>query len=178
MPDPSQPPHDDTSLLAGSATAATAGLAGAGLALVTSPLRSWLFKLALVAVLGSAGWLGYRAATGGTADPGMPDSIAPWLLRVSISFLAAFVFAYTLKRAIKLALLVGVVVVGCVYAAHKLGLGLSAADVENVQQQMADAASAAQHAADGWWAQVKHYLPSGSAAGVGIWRGSRLSAIT
>lgn len=178
MADSPELPQDSTGPIAANAGAVTGGLAGAGLALATAPLRSLLFKLAAAALLGSAGWLAYRAVTGSGANPGTLDAVAPGLLRVSISFLAAFVFAYALKRANKLALLVGLVLVGCVYAAHKLGLGLSAADVENLKHQVADAASVAQHAADNWWAQVKHYLPSGSAAGVGLWRGSRVSPTT
>lgn len=173
MSDDLQRPQEQTGILADATTTAAAGAAGLGLGLITSPFRSRLFKLALLAMIASAGWLAYRAAFGGTGVQTTPDSVAPWLLRLSISFAAAFVFASLLRRALKLAVLVGVALVGCVYAAHKLGLGVTAADVENVKHQAADAATAAQHAADGWWAAAKPYLPSSGAAGVGLWRGSK-----
>lgn len=142
--------------------------------LLTAPLRSKLFLLctlftgtgaALVAVPGLANGLGPAGET--------LAAWSPWLLRIGVSFLAAFIFAFLVKRVIKLALLVGGAAVVGAIVIHKLGLGLESEHVAAVKTTVADAAQHAQAYADGVWANIKQYLPSSGAAGAGMWRGAR-----
>jgi hypothetical protein len=100
-------------------------------------------------------------------------SWAPWMLRIGVSFLAAFVFAFLVKRVIMLALLVGGIALAGAFIIHKLGLGLESSHVEAVKDSVAHAAHEVQAYADSTWAHIKQYLPSGGAAGAGLWRGAR-----
>jgi uncharacterized membrane protein (Fun14 family) len=163
---------NNDSMIANVATTAASGAAGAGLGLISSPFKSKIFLLVLLTTLGSAGWIAYRAVND-TASESFVDNAAPWLLRAGISFIAAFIFAYLVKRVIKLALIVGGVLIAGAIVIHKLGLGLSASDVDNVKDHVRDAAAAVQQQADTWWSTIKTYLPSGGAAGAGLWRGAR-----
>jgi hypothetical protein len=141
--------------------------------LLTAPFRSKLFLLGCI-VTGLGGAL-IVAPTLGKQFGGMGDTLvalSPWMLRVGISFLAAFLFAFFVKRVIKLALLVGGSAVLIAIAVHKLGLGMSAEHVDMVKDTVTHATQEAQAYADGLWASIKPYLPSSGAAGVGMWRGA------
>lgn len=142
--------------------------------LLTAPLRSKLFMLGLLvtglgAALVAAPALGKHF--GGSGDALV--SWAPWMLRVGVSFLAAFVFAFLVRRVITLALLVGGVALAGVFIIHKLGLGLDSSHVEAVKDTIASTTQEVQAYADSTWANMKQYLPSGGAAGAGLWRGAR-----
>lgn len=149
---------------------AAGAIAGAGLGFFLSPLRSKLFLLALLATGAAA----YFVVSAGMKDPAAaPPDWAPTTLRVGASFLAAFVFAYLVRRAIVLALLVGGVLVAGAVVLHKLGLGVSQQQVDTINQTVHDAAEQVQKTADSTWTHIKPYLPSGGAAGFGLFRGAR-----
>lgn len=149
--------------------------AGKGLfRLITAPLRSKLFVLgALVTGLGAA-LIAVPALAkqfGGSGDQLV--SWAPWMLRIGVSFLAAFIFAFFVRRVIKLALLVGGAAIIGAIAVHKLGIGLESSHVDAIKSTVQNVTAEAQAYADSTWATIKHYLPSGGAASAGLWRGAR-----
>ncbi|HLP85835.1 MAG TPA: hypothetical protein VK157_15905 [Phycisphaerales bacterium] len=161
---------------ASSAAATIAGgAAGFGMGMLFSPLKSKIFFLVLAATAASAGWLVFRA-TNGAGESTALDSAAPWMLRAGVSFIAAFVFAFLVRKVIKVALLVGAILIGGAVLIHKLGLGLSTSDIDHLKDNVAETAQAVQRTADSLWATIKPYLPSGGAAGVGLWRGARHNA--
>lgn len=160
---------------AAAAATLTGGAAGLGLGLFLSPFKSKIFFLVLTLTVASAGWLAYCSFTD-TAGSDTLNALAPWTLRAGISFIAAFIFAWLVRKVVKLALLVGAVLVGGAILIHKLGLGLTAHDIDHLKTNVADAAATIQSTADTWWTTLKTYLPSGTAAGAGIWRGARHNA--
>lgn len=172
MPDQPAPQHDPS---ASTVATLTGGAAGLSMGMFLSPLKSKLFFLTLILTLGSAGWLTYRALTDTAAGTSL-DSFAPWTLRAGVSFIAAFIFAWLVRKVIKIALLVGAVLIGGAVLIHKLGLGLTASDIDTLKSNVADAAATIQTTADTWWTTLKTYLPSGTAAGAGIWRGAKHNA--
>ncbi len=145
-------------------------IAGAGLGLFFSPLKSKLFLLALLATGAAA----YFVVSAGMKDPAAaPPEWAPTTLRVGSSFLAAFVFAYLVRRAIVMALLIGGALVAGAVVLHKLGLGVSQEHIDTINQTVSDATEEVQKTADSAWTHIKPYLPSGGAAGFGLFRGAR-----
>ncbi len=146
------------------------------LGLLFSPLRSKMFMLACLGVLFGGGTMVANAMKEGSAAGSMPSlamDAAPWALRVGISFIVAFVFAFLVRKAIKWGLILGGLLVGGAILVHKLGLGLSADDVASLKQHVDEVARTAQHAADTLWANIKTYLPSAGSAGIGLWRGAK-----
>jgi uncharacterized membrane protein (Fun14 family) len=155
-----------------SAATLAGGAAGLGMGFFFSPFKSKLFFVVLLLTLGSTGWLVARSLTDMHGNAAL-DSATPWMLRAGISFIAAFIVAWLVRKVIKIALLVGAVLVGGAVLIHKLGLGLSASDIDHLKSNVADAANTMQATADTWWTTIKTYLPSGTAAGAGLWRGAR-----
>ena len=149
---------------------AAGAIAGAGLGFFLSPLKSKLFLLGLVAT-GAATYFVVGAAMKEPAAA--PPDWAPSTLRVGSSFLAAFVFAYLVRRAIVMALLIGGVLVAGAVVLHKLGLGVSQEQLDTINQTVSDATEQVQKTADTAWTHIKPYLPSGGAAGFGLFRGAR-----
>ena len=128
-------------------------------------------KLFALAALLTAGGVCYHAlAKGGTPETA---SWSLWAMRIGVSFLVAFLFAYLIKRAIKTALLVGAVLIGGAILLHKLGIGVSDEHLASLKDATARSAEYIQHQADTAWATIKTYLPSGGAAGAGLWKGAR-----
>lgn len=136
--------------------------------LVTSPLRSKLFLLAGIATLAGAGMIGWA----GMNDEA-PGAWASWCVKVGASFIAAFVFAYLLKRAMIAALLIGGVLSAVAVALNKLGLGVSSEHMDTIDREIHAGTEAVQSAADSVWQTVKAHLPSSGAAGVGLFTGAR-----
>lgn len=169
MSDQSNPVPENA---ATSAATLAGGAAGLGMGFFFSPFKSKIFFVVLLLTLGSTGWLIARSFADIQSNAAL-DSASPWMLRAGISFLAAFIFAWLVRKVIKIALLVGAVLVGGAILIHKLGLGLTATDVEQLKANVADAAHTMQATADTWWTTIKTYLPSGTAAGAGLWRGAR-----
>lgn len=152
------------------AGAAAGAIAGAGLGFFFSPLKSKLFLLALIATGAAA----YFVVSAGMKEPAAaPPDWAPTTLRVGSSFLAAFVFAYLVRRAIVMALLIGGVLIAGAVVLHKLGLGVSQEHIDTINQTVHDATEQVQKTADTAWTHIKPYLPSGGAAGFGLFRGAR-----
>lgn len=169
---------NDSGQARGMARVAGGAAMGLTLGLLFSPLRSKLFVLALLGTLAGAGVLVYGAVKGDEASSGVLSSGslrdgAPWALRVGVSFMAAFVFAFLLRKVVKWALLVGGTLIAAAVLVHTLGLGLSAEHVEQVRDAVESSAEVAQDAASSLWARITPYLPSGGAAGLGMWRGAR-----
>lgn len=147
-----------------------AAVTGVGLGLFFSPFRSKLFLLALLATGAGA----YFVASASMKQPAVaPPEWAPVALRVGVSFLAAFVFAYLVRRAIVMALIVGGILIGGAVLLHTLGLGVSQQQLDSLGQTVHDTAEKMQQTADSAWAHIKPYLPSGGAAGFGFYRGVR-----
>ncbi len=95
-------------------------------------------------------------------------------MRVGVSFIAAFVFAFLVRRAVKWALIIGGVLTAAAYFLNKLGLGISHDQLVELQNHVQSGADAVQHSADSLWeSTIKPQLPNTSAAGVGLWRGLR-----
>lgn len=151
--------------------AATAISAGAGslMGLVTSPLRSKLFLLALTATIAGGGMLAKAAINHEPAPPGW----ASFAFRVGASFVAAFIFAYLVRRTIVLSLLIGGGLVAIAITLNKLGIGITDSDLKELNEQVHKTAETIQTSADSAWAYIKTYLPSGGAAGFGFLRGVR-----
>ncbi len=145
------------------------------LGLLFLPLRSKMFLLASLGVLFGGGTMVANAMNEGTVS-GLALDASPWALRVGISFIAAFVFAYLVRKAIKWGLILGGLLIGGAILVHKLGLGLSADDVASLKHHVDEVARTAQHAADTLWANIKTYLPSAGSAGFGLWRGAKHDA--
>lgn len=145
------------------------------LRLLLIPFRSKLFLLACIGVAFGAGSILTDSAKAG-AMPDFALEAAPWALRVSISFIAAFIFAFLVRKAIKYGLILGGLLIGAAFLIHKFGLGFSADDVASLKHHVDEVARSAQHAADTLWANIKTYLPSAGSAGVGLWRGARHDA--
>lgn len=160
---------------ASSAATLAGGAAGLGMGFFLSPFKSKIFFIVLLLTLGSTGWLVARSFTDLHSNAAL-DSTTPWMLRVGVSFLAAFIFAWLVRKVIKIALLVGAVLIGGAILIHKLGLGLSTSDIDHLKDNVAETAQAVQRTADSLWATIKTYLPSGTAAGAGLWRGARHNA--
>lgn len=136
--------------------------------LVTSPLRSKLFLLAVVATLAGAGMIGWT----GMHDQA-PGAWAPWCVRVGASFIAAFVFAYLVRRALIAAVLIGGGLIAIAVALNKLGLGVSREHMDTIDREIHAGTEAVQSAADSVWQTIKTHLPSSGAAGVGLFSGAR-----
>ncbi|GDX99534.1 hypothetical protein LBMAG48_19380 [Phycisphaerae bacterium] len=166
--------HDLPDASSAAATLA-GGAAGFGFGMLLSPLKSKIFFFVLTATLASGGWLIYRAVHGSGAENTI-DSLAPWTLRAGVSFIAAFVFAYLVRKVVKIALLIGALLVGGAILIHKLGLGLTTSDIDHLKDNIAHTAESMQHTADSWWTTAKAYLPSSTAAGAGVWRGTKHNA--
>ncbi|GEM_PF-1546858 len=140
--------------------------------LIFLPFKSKLFALATIAVLFGAGALAYNAINQGAVD-GLALDAAPWSLRAGVSFMAAFVFAFLMRLAIKMALIVGGLLIGGAMLLHWLGLGVSAEGIEQLKEGVQHATATIKAQGNAYWETAQQYLPSGGAAGLGLWKGSR-----
>jgi uncharacterized membrane protein (Fun14 family) len=98
------------------------------------------------------------------------------LFRIGISFSVAFIFIALVKKAVKTALLVGAALAGVAFLLNKFGVGVKNDYLANLQNLTTEGVETIQQTADSAWTAIKGYLPSGGAAGFGVWRGSRHSA--
>jgi uncharacterized membrane protein (Fun14 family) len=141
------------------------------------PFKSKLFALATLAVLFGAGTMIYNAAQAHNGGGGSMDNLAidaaPWSLKAGVSFIAAFVFAFLLRLAIKMALLIGGTLIAGAMLLHWLGLGVSTEHVDALKEGLQHTTTAIKQQGDHMWEIAKTYLPSGTAAGAGLWKGAR-----
>lgn len=166
MSDERQKSSDSDGSLIG--TAAAVG-AGSLFGLFFSPFKSKLFLLALIATL-AGGYFIVKQSQDSTAEvPGW----APWAMRIGISFVAAFVFAYLVRRAIKWAIIIGGALIAGAFFLNKLGFGITQDQIEQLKEQVNDSEAVIKQTADSAWTAIKPHLPSSGAAGAGLWRGVR-----
>jgi uncharacterized membrane protein (Fun14 family) len=158
---------NDKPLAVGVVAGAAGGLAG----LLTSPLRSKLFLVALLATLAGGGYVLYGQIQSDTPVPAW----APNAMRIGASFVAAFAFTFLVRKAVMTALLVGGTLVAGAILLNKLGVGITQSQLDALKHQIEEGAQAIQQAGDSTWNQLKHYLPSGGAAGFGAYKGARFS---
>jgi uncharacterized membrane protein (Fun14 family) len=123
-------------------------------------------------VLFGAGAMIYNAAQAESMDNLAMDA-APWSLKAGISFIAAFVFSFLLRLAIKMALLIGGTLIAGAMLLHWLGLGVSGEHIDSLKEGMQQTAAAIKQQGEAMWETAKQYLPSGAAAGAGLWKGAR-----
>jgi len=167
MSDPTSPP-DPPSRPEPARPSRLAAAGGSVVGMFTSPLRSKLFMIAVLATVAAGGALAWTSLKG---DPS-PGPWAPWCLRLGISFIAAFVFAYLLRRAIIAAVFIGGALIGIAVLLNKLGLGLSREQLDSIDEQVRSGTEAVRTGAESMWQTVKPHLPSGAAAGFGLFRGA------
>jgi len=134
-----------------------------------SPFKSKPFLLALIGTLTGVFFVVKGQVVEGARSP--PWAI--WSMRIGISFIAAFAFAFLVRRAVKWALIIGSLLIAAAYMLNKLGIGISQQQIADLQDSINAGAENIQHAADSAWASVKPHLPSSGAAGAGLWRGMR-----
>ena len=72
-----------------------------------------------------------------------------------------------------MALLIGGTLIAGAMLLHWLGLGVSTEHVDALKEGLQHTTTAIKQQGDHMWEIAKTYLPSGTAAGAGLWKGAR-----
>lgn len=160
--------------------------------------RSTSFKLAVVITLIGGAMYAYALATkdpapatdaaalargfaGDAPPPAAPrliDDGAPATLRLGLSFIVGFLLAWTLKKFVKMIVLISLLVAAAIFGLHKLGVltvGGPDADTirDSVQGAVDEGVEMARQSAGKVREFVTGYIPSAAAGAFGMFRGAR-----
>lgn len=134
--------------------------------------KSSSFRWAVIATIIAGGSWAYSSTI---ADaPGWLSGAAPVVTRICLSFAAAFLVGFVVRKMLKAVFIAGVLLAGLFFAVKLMGIKVDLSAIKDTTEQAVEGTrSMAQRLGE----VTKHYLPSTFAASLGMWRGATRDSI-
>ncbi len=134
--------------------------------------KSWSFRWSVIAAIIAGGSWAYSSTI---ADaPGWLSGAAPVVTRLCLSFAAAFLVGFVVRKMLKAVFIVGLLLAVLFFGAKLLGIKIDLSAIKDTTEQAVEGTrSLAQRLGEA----AKHYLPSTFAASIGLWRGGTRDSI-
>lgn len=139
----------------------------------TRPIsRSQSFRYSVIAAIISAGCWAYASTIDNA--PAWLSQYSPAATRISLSFAAAFLAGFVVRKILKAVFIAGVLLAGLFFAAKLADVKI---DLSLIKSTTQDAVEGTRTLAQRLGEVTKHYLPSTFAATIGLWCGGRRDSI-
>jgi len=139
----------------------------------TRPIsRSQSFRYSVIAAIISAGCWAYASTIDNA--PAWLSQYSPAATRISLSFAAAFLAGFVVRKILKAVFIAGVLLAGLFFAAKLADVKI---DLSLIKSTTQDAVEGTRSLAQRLGEVTKHYLPSTFAATIGLWCGGRRDSI-